>query len=151
MTDFKLSSETNLPPECKIIQQMHDVKFQKVEDNIEELKNNYLKSAEAIIDIREVIVRLTVLQEQQQKVIEQERKTLAETIRNQNENISYQNDVLEKSMVSQTQLLEKILTHESEKQIASGEISSKKFIAIATALATVISTLITVLGSILAK
>ena len=141
----------NLPPHYEMIEKMNDARFNNLEEDVEELKDNYCKAFDAIVDIREAIVRLTVIQENQQKVIEQERETLTQTIKSQNENIAHQNEILEKSMRAQTQMLENILLHNSEvektKHTSTNELSGKKLVAITS----IISTIVTAAGAIITK
>lgn len=106
------------------------VKFESLEEDIKELKNNHDKSFDWIQDIKEAIVKLTTIQENQQKMIDATQVALKN-------NTETQNEILEKILEFQKVLVESSKNKE--------QMSTKKLMAIVG----VISTLITVIGNII--
>lgn len=145
MTD---EQQSRLSPECRIIQTMNDKRFTNMEDNIQLLQKNYSKTTTAISDIKEAIAKLTVMQEMQHEAMERERQILTETVKKQAENVEYQNEVLEKGMDSQREILGELLrfrVEDSKKEAARVDFNGKKVAAIAA----IISSAITAIGAII--
>lgn len=120
------------------------VRFEVLDSAIQEIKSNNIKSSDWIQDMRDVIVRLTIIQEQQQKSLENQQQSLEDQQKALQDQADAQN-----LMIKEMMELEKARQSREEALIRDNankkELSTKKVVGITT----VVSTLITVIGSTL--
>lgn len=120
------------------------VRFEHLEAALQEAKSSTVKSIDVMQDIREAIVKLTLIQENQQV-----------SITNQQDALRDQQQALQDQADAQNKMLEQLMALEKERStreasfyknnITKNEMSTKKVIAITG----VISTLITSIGAII--
>lgn len=149
MTD---DNKSKLPAECNIIQKMNDNRFVAIEDDIDVLKAGHIKNTDILIELKEAIVKLTVLQEKYQEQYEGEKQRLNETLKLQSINMEKQNEVIEESIASQNKLMESLLAFnlEREEQLKyKTELSGKKIVAIAGIVSSIVATIGTIVVKIL--
>ena len=119
-------------------------RFENIEKALEELKSSNSKSSDWIVDMREIIVKLTVIQEQQQKALENQQESLEEQQQALADQANAQNKVLRELME-----LEKARQRREEAYLSDKanrkDLSTKKIVA----LTTIVSALISVIGNVL--
>jgi hypothetical protein len=149
MTD---DNRSRLPAECTIIQKMNDNRFQAVEDNIDMLQDGHEKNTSILIELKEAIIKLTMLQEKYQEQFEREKEVFNETLKMQSKNLEKQNEVIEESIASQSKLMESLLAFniEREEQLKyKTELNGKKIVAIAGIVSSIVATIGTIIVKIL--
>lgn len=113
-------------------------RFNSLEGDIKELKSNHDKSLEWIQDVKEAIVRLSLIQKNQQTAIDN------------------QQNVLKKQTVAQNKILSELLEFEKKREETlqgqnknRKDISAKKIVAISTIISATITAIAGVIAAIL--
>lgn len=133
-----------------IVSEACKYRFENLEKALEELKSSSSKSSDWIVDMREIIVKLTVIQEQQQKSLENQQRSLEDQQQALQDQADAQNKMLRELMELEKARQSREETYLNE-NANKKELSAKKIIALTTIVAAIISAIGNIISTIAGK